>query len=269
MGYPSAIIVRTTTTTTTTSTTSTTTTTTTTITAREPHRLVWEVMENNNEIPARGDGIAIEDYSDDYDENKENTVAWGEESNNDDCDNSDCRPSLKDGSIRLTGGRDETEGNVEVYHEGVWGGICDDEWDKDEAKVACKSLGYPGADIATNGARYGYSPAVIWMDNMYCYGTEKTLDKCRFDGWGTHDCERTEAAGVRCTPHPPSTTTTTTPVPKIPMVHVAKDMDIRLAGGRTAKEGRIEMKFDDGPWGVACGDGWGVREAIVACKQLC
>ena len=52
------------------------------------------------------------------------------------------------------------------------------------------------------------------------------------------------------------------------MVHVAKDMDIRLAGGRTAKEGRIEMKFDDGPWGVACGDGWGVREAMVACKQL-
>ena len=65
---------------------------------------------------------------------------------------------------------------MEVYHEGVWGGICDDEWDKDEAKVACKSLGYPGADTATNGARYGYSPAVIWMDNMYCYGTEKTLD---------------------------------------------------------------------------------------------
>jgi len=271
--YPSAIIVRTTTTTTTTTTTSTTTTTTTTvqtITAREPHRLVWEVMESNNEIPVRGDGIAIEDYRDDYEENKENSVDWGDESDNDDCDSTDCRPSLKDGSIRLTGGRDETEGNVEVYHEGVWGGICDDEWDKDEAKVACKSLGYPGADIATNGARYGYSPAVIWMDNMYCYGTEKTLDKCRFDGWGTHDCERTEAAGVRCTPHPPSTTTTTTttPVPKIPMVHVAKDMDIRLAGGRTAKEGRIEMKFDDGPWGVACGDGWGVREAIVACKQL-
>ena len=68
------------------------------------------------------------------------------------------------------------QGNVEVYHEGIWGGICDDEWDADEAKVACKSLGYPGAEVATNGARYGYSPAIIWMDNMYCYGTEKRLD---------------------------------------------------------------------------------------------
>ena len=72
------------------------------------------------------------------------------------------------------------QGNVEVYHEGTWGGICDDEWDADEAKVACKSLGYPGAEVATNGARYGYSPVIIWMDNMYCYGTEKRLDvsKC-------------------------------------------------------------------------------------------
>lgn len=68
------------------------------------------------------------------------------------------------------------QGNVEIYHKGMWGGICDDEWDKDEAKVACRSLGYPGAEMATNGARYGYSPAIIWMDNMYCYGTEKRLD---------------------------------------------------------------------------------------------
>ena len=61
--------------------------------------------------PFRGDGIAIEDYSDDYDEqSNENTVEWGEESENDVCnDEDDCRPSLKDGTIRLTGGRDETE----------------------------------------------------------------------------------------------------------------------------------------------------------------
>ena len=39
----------------------------------------------------------------------------------------DCRPSLADGSLRLTGGRDLVEGNVEVYHAGVWGGVCDDE----------------------------------------------------------------------------------------------------------------------------------------------
>ena len=28
------------------------------------------------------------------------------------------------------------------------------------------------------------------------------------------------------------------------------------------------MKFDGSQWGVACGDGWGTREAMVACRQL-
>ena len=45
----------------------------------------------------------------------------------------------------------------------------------------------------------------------------------RFEGWGVHDCDRTEAAGVRCQPRPaPATTTTTTPAPpKLPMVEAA------------------------------------------------
>ena len=47
----------------------------------------------------------------------------------------DCRPSLADGSLRLTGGRDLVEGNVEVYHDGVWGGVCDDE-------VSCHTVLY-------------------------------------------------------------------------------------------------------------------------------
>ena len=72
---------------------------------------------------------------------------------------------LRDGTIRLTNGRDEAEGNVEVtsalpghhvqiYHLGVWGGICDDEWDRDEAEVACRMLGFPGALAAMHGSRW-------------------------------------------------------------------------------------------------------------------
>ena len=68
---------------------------------------------------------------------------------------------------------------VEVYHAGVWGGVCDDEWDLSEAGIVCRVLGYPGAETATHGGKFGYSPATIWMDNMYCYGTEKRLEKCR------------------------------------------------------------------------------------------
>jgi len=49
---------------------------------------------------------------------------------------------------------------------------------------------------------------------------------------------------------------------------VAKDLNIRLTGGRMPEEGRVELSFDGGEWGVICGDGWGVREAMVACRQL-
>ena len=92
----------------------------------------------------------------------------------------------------------------------------------------------------------------------------------RFEGWGVHDCDRTEAAGVRCQPRPaPATTTTTTPAPpKLPMVEAATSLEVRLAGGRTPSEGRLELRVDGGPWGAACGDGWGLREAVVTCRQL-
>jgi lysyl oxidase-like protein 2/3/4 len=211
--------------------------------------------------PVRGDGIQIEDYHNDEEESNGNTIECGED---------DCRPSLPDGSIRLVGGRQESEGNLEIYHLGIWGSVCDDEWDKSEAQIVCKKLGFPGAIAATHGSRYGYGLSTTWMDNMYCYGTEEHITDCRFDGWGIHDCDRSEAAGVRCKPLPPptTTTTTTTPRPKFPMADVAKDVNIRLQGGRLDEEGRVELSFDGGEWGVICGDGWGVREAMVACRQL-
>ena len=55
---------------------------------------------------------------------------------------------------------------------------------------------------------------------------------------------------------------------RFPMHDIAKDMSVRLVGGRVEEEGRLEVRFDGGEWGVVCGDGWGVREAVVACRQL-
>lgn len=41
---------------------------------------------------------------------------------------------------------------------------------------------------------------------------------------------------------------------------------LRLVNGRTPNEGLIEVEIE-GEWGVICGDGWGLMEAMVACKQ--
>lgn len=52
------------------------------------------------------------------------------------------------------------------------------------------------------------------MDNLFCMGTEKNLTQCKFDGWGIHDCEKDEAAGVVCRSHFASTTQTPTLPPR-------------------------------------------------------
>ena len=43
--------------------------------------------------------------------------------------------------IRLVGGRDSREGRVEICVDGRWGTVCDDQWDRMEALVACRQMG--------------------------------------------------------------------------------------------------------------------------------
>ena len=47
------------------------------------------------------------------------------------------------GQIRLGGIRTSRSGRVEICVDGTWGTVCDDGWSYNDARVACRQLGFP------------------------------------------------------------------------------------------------------------------------------
>ena len=45
------------------------------------------------------------------------------------------------------------------------------------------------------------------------------------------------------------------------------DGEIRLIGGSSSLEGRVEMCYS-GVWGTVCDDSWSAVDATVVCRQL-
>ena len=48
-------------------------------------------------------------------------------------------------SIRLLAGEDALSGIIELSIRGEWRSVCDDQWDDNDARVACRQLGLPNA----------------------------------------------------------------------------------------------------------------------------
>jgi hypothetical protein len=108
-----------------------------------------------------------------------------------------------DGDLRLVGGGVAWEGRVEIFHDGAWGTICDDNWEVPDATVACRQLGFAveGAQPTVTSQPFGPGAdgAPILLDDVQCTGAEETLMECpNRGGWGVHDCSHAEDAGVIC-----------------------------------------------------------------------
>ena len=105
--------------------------------------------------------------------------------------------------VRLRNGTDYLEGVLEIFHQGVWGTVCDDGWDSRETSVVCRELGLGTADV---GASLTHIPrqsselpnGKLWLDDVFCTGNEKSLHECRHSPWGETNCRHEEDAVLRC-----------------------------------------------------------------------
>ncbi|XP_042186326.1 lysyl oxidase homolog 3B-like isoform X6 [Oncorhynchus tshawytscha] len=158
-------------------------------------------------------------------------------------------------TVRLKGGAKLGEGRVEVLRNNEWGTVCDDRWTLLSASVVCRELGFGSAKEALTGARMGQGMGPIHMNEVLCLGTEKSMWNCGFKNITSEDCQHVEDAAVRCN----------TP-------YMALENSIRLTGGRTRYEGRVEVLSTEANgtriWGLICGGAWSTKEAMVACRQL-
>ena len=49
--------------------------------------------------------------------------------------------------MRLAQGRTSLEGRVEICRGNRWGTVCDNGWQRADAKVVCRQLGFSSAGI--------------------------------------------------------------------------------------------------------------------------
>ena len=109
--------------------------------------------------------------------------------------------------VRLGGGNSANEGYIEALgSNGQWGGVCDDHFDKKDADVVCRMLGYPSAEeffsnyVPPSGHKFGNNPSGkrFVLNDLRCNGSESSIFDCpTHDEWD-ENCVASEIAGVRC-----------------------------------------------------------------------
>ncbi|XP_037993947.1 deleted in malignant brain tumors 1 protein-like [Motacilla alba alba] len=151
------------------------------------------------------------------------------------------------GELRLVGGGGRCAGRVEVKHGGEWGSVCafDFDWEARWAVVVCRQLGCGRVARASLHAPFGQGSGRIWLQPVFCNGTEDALKNCSHFGWGRHFCGHEWDVGVTC----------------------ADAVELRLAGGGSPCAGRVEVKLQ-GHWGSVADDSWDMEDAEVVCQQL-
>ena len=100
-------------------------------------------------------------------------------------------------AVRLSDGSNKTSGRVEMYINGQWGTVCDDDWTTGSSTVVCRQLGLGNTGTLSH---YGTGSSVypIYLDEVRCDGSESNILACPHLSLGEHDCSHADDVGVAC-----------------------------------------------------------------------
>lgn len=86
---------------------------------------------------------------------------------------------------------------AEVFYNGQWGTICDDDFNDHDGRVFCRSLGYSFVRVASNDEVQDGTLQTLAAD-LHCTGQEENVAECP-GTWGQgHNCRHNEDVGVVC-----------------------------------------------------------------------
>nr|XP_021330840.1 scavenger receptor cysteine-rich type 1 protein M130-like [Danio rerio] len=134
--------------------------------------------------------------------------------------------------LRLRGGHNQCSGRLEVYHNAVWGSVCDDLWDFSDAQVVCRQLGCGAALRADGNSAFGAGEGVVWLNRVQCRGNELHLWDCPLSLNNHTDCSHKEHAGLTCADLSVSTTPATSASPSGPMSQTVSSTSVSCSQTR-------------------------------------
>ncbi|XP_042359266.1 deleted in malignant brain tumors 1 protein-like [Plectropomus leopardus] len=155
-----------------------------------------------------------------------------------DCDHNEDASVICSESVRLFNGTERCSGRVEIFQNGQWGKICNNNWRNEEAAVVCKELSC-GAPKKFQSHNYGDSGLRGYTSR--CSGNVSSISECTLQEYAG----RCEGVSLSCEGHPP----------------------LRLVNGTDRCSGRVEVLHDD-QWGTVCDDEWDIRDAQVVCRAV-